>query len=931
MSGETPNKNNQSPAVTEWDSLKKYDVVEQNLQDDLLNIDDMLKSGRITEEKADEYRAEINAKLEKAKEPHLDPSSQKYFDDENLNIDFMLKSGSITEEQADRFREEVKQRAQQSAADDLELQKKLQQMEQRGEEDEFAGERNINDATGKERTRGLFDLYPQEKGESREEYIKRLHRMRELREQAEKEKVSALEHEKEAVLANEKDKTNAKAAERISPEEAERRVAQYKEIAESVANEAERRKAAYQKILERVESLQGNEEEDDENSLEKKLANLENKRNELAELYAKNRRLFVGKEKREQFKAAKAEYGKLLDECLRMQAKETFETGERELANRLKEKFDTLEESINSQLVEFAGGDLDNTDKTDEEIETERARLLKIANDALDLEWKEGSEQLKAKVNAEFLEDFLKQANALEEETVDRIDNGTILRKAVSKILANKNLKTVLIVAGIAGLAITGVGLGMGLAAGTASVGYSLTLGGAAAGAGRGALAGLVMSRQDSKNSAVRTFSSEEDIKNQLKDINILDENSDTANVADWLVNQYETAKDTDQASNRKRTAISAGLGAAFGAILSGVQIDHVSNQIQTENEQIGTTPLEHQYQAANLDQINIPEGHGISTTFQQLGGNLNDPAAFDRFTEIVHSVGDKYGLVPGDNGIVGSFAHTYPGTIDTWPVDAQAYITEVANEAARQGLVPSNTVVTGGGEAIYGPVTRIAQEIVPDAFMNFFAQATATTGVAVGAGALAGRPNRMPTAETPQNPGPETPPETPEAPTPIEEPTPETPEKPEVPEPTEPETPPEASTESETPQEEAEQPAPEETEATPNPQEQELDRNYRYMVANELRNLAANEPSIFFSEEDIDVITMENAPGGSAEQNAINDRVQDWWDNLDDRRRNIVLQYEERHNRPTIYGSALRGYLQSANILGNPSTTTPEEENPTA
>ena len=45
---------------------------------------------------------------------------------------------------------------------------------------EFSGERNINDATGKERTFSEFDIYPRMQGESSEEYGARLRKMHEM-------------------------------------------------------------------------------------------------------------------------------------------------------------------------------------------------------------------------------------------------------------------------------------------------------------------------------------------------------------------------------------------------------------------------------------------------------------------------------------------------------------------------------------------------------------------------------------------------------------------------------------------------------------------------------------------------------------------------------------------------------------------------------
>ena len=61
--------------------------------------------------------------------------------------------------------------------------------------DNFAGERNVNDKTGKERTFSEFDLYPRQPGESSEEYGARLKDMHEktakyMAEQAAKEEAS---------------------------------------------------------------------------------------------------------------------------------------------------------------------------------------------------------------------------------------------------------------------------------------------------------------------------------------------------------------------------------------------------------------------------------------------------------------------------------------------------------------------------------------------------------------------------------------------------------------------------------------------------------------------------------------------------------------------------------------------------------------------
>lgn len=138
MNGEAPNTKNEAPQATDWDSLAGYDAIQQNLQDKFLNIEDMLSSGRITEEQADKFRQEVTARAE----------------------------------------------------DEKQLQDYLGQKEQAPEED-FAGERNFNDQTGKERTFSEWDLYPRQKGETSAEYGERLQRMHELTAEADAEAEAA--------------------------------------------------------------------------------------------------------------------------------------------------------------------------------------------------------------------------------------------------------------------------------------------------------------------------------------------------------------------------------------------------------------------------------------------------------------------------------------------------------------------------------------------------------------------------------------------------------------------------------------------------------------------------------------------------------------------------------------------------------------------
>ncbi len=106
-SGEESNANYDA-----WQSLAvKQENAQQQLNDDLLNIDDMLRSGRINEEQAEHFREEVKAKAEAASKVELTEEASKQLEDDLLNIDDMLSSGRINEEQAEHFREEVKAKA----------------------------------------------------------------------------------------------------------------------------------------------------------------------------------------------------------------------------------------------------------------------------------------------------------------------------------------------------------------------------------------------------------------------------------------------------------------------------------------------------------------------------------------------------------------------------------------------------------------------------------------------------------------------------------------------------------------------------------------------------------------------------------------------------------------------------------------------------
>ena len=449
---------------------------------------------------------------------------------------------------------------------------------------------------------------------------------------------------------------------------------------------------------------------------------------ELAELYARNRRLIRTKKDSDDFDSAKEQYSEKLAELEKLKAENSYELVKDQANKDLRAKHDELGAEIIDEIKKFI---LANPDKGDdsEEIAAEKKRLIEEATKELTAEYEHMNGELKTKINSEVLNDFLNQRRELEEETIDRLDNGTLCRKIVNKVINNKTLRKVLAICAVVGLAAAGVGLAVGAATG-ATVGFAGFSGvGAAYGVAKGGFSGVLMSRQNSKNSAVHGFVNEAEIEQQVKGLDFTDLDPDTKHVANWLLDQYESAKDTDFKNNWKRTGIAGGLGAVAGALVNGIEVnantdpnaaDDLSNlkaerdnavdklsDLTADRDELqwqinlaeSPTPSgnDAQVTATNLDKINIPEGHGAYDTFIQLGG---DPARYDEFQEIMYSLDAKYGLVPGSNGetagidgTVGQYAHTYPGPIDTWPEAARNYITEVANEAAKQGLIDSTPI----------------------------------------------------------------------------------------------------------------------------------------------------------------------------------------------------------------------------------------------
>ena len=75
--------------------------------------------------------------------------------------------------------------------------------------------------------------------------------------------------------------------------------------------------------------------------------------------------------------------------------------------------------------------------------------------------------------------------------------------------------------------------------------------------------------------------------------------------------------------------------------------------------------------------------------------------------------------------------------------------------------------------------------------------------------------------------------------------------------------------------------------------------------------------------ENGIEILGMDPAPVGSERQSQTNDRIQDWWEDLDKDQKNAVLQYENE-NQKSDFGGALRNWLQSQGLLG-PTNINPE------
>ncbi len=608
---------------------------------------------------------------------------------------------------------------------------------------------------------------------------------------------------------------------------------------------------------------------------------------ELGELYAKNRRLINGRENRAAFSKIKGEYGEILDEYLRLKARETYNEGEPQMAEKLGSRIEEVKAKIQESLVDFAGGNLEQSTKTQAELDEEKERLVLEAEEILRSEYKDMAEALESKVNADFLSDYLKQAASLEEATIDKLDNGTLCRRIVNKVINNKAIKGVLIGAAIAGLTVSGIGLAAGVAAGTATIGAGFTAGGVAAGIAKGGVLGGIMSRQNSKNSAIRGLLNEEEIRRNLENTNLLAENTDGSNVASWILEQYDKANIEDKSSNRKRTLIAAGIGAAFGALASGVQVNSVSSGTVTEQGITGYESVEY-HPDVDISGVHHEAGTGIENYCVNEAHLVSSPEEFYKpggLYDIIIQSGQNNGLIEGQSG------WSFPGTVDQWSPAAEATMREAINEAARQGVIPATQ--TGGGP-IYGPITKLVENVIPDGFYNELIRVTSgITAAATGGltGGFRGTSNELNNLQTPDiTPGPV-------APEPDQSPA------------SEPE-----STVEEPAAESASEPTPS-PEPAPQPEpvaqaasETNSGPEKEPLVPQEYRNRVRTELGSIVGDEGVDIMTAEFPD--SAEMSTLYDRTLDFWNSLSDEEKTRVNDFLEQ-NAQLAQGSYLPFWLE--------------------
>ena len=98
-------------------------------------------------------------------------------------------------------------------------------------------------------------------------------------------------------------------------------------------------------------------------------------------------------------------------------------------------------------------------------------------------------------------------------------------------------------------------------------------------------------------------------------------------------------------------------------------------------------------------------------------------------------------------------------------------------------------------------------------------------------------------------------------------------------------------------------------------PQEQKSDDHNKAVTGNELQELTRREGISDFTERDIEMVAMSVT---ADKLPAANDRISEWWDNLDEAHQKVLLEYGEKHSRPSAHGNAFRFFLGTLNQFGN-------------
>ena len=483
----------------------------------------------------------------------------------------------------------------------------------------------------------------------------------------------------------------------------------------------------------------------DYEDLDKKRQELDELRPQIAELYARNRRIIVGKKNRVEFEEIKRRYNDLMDQYIRCKVGEFNDEKSSDLNRRLEEELNKYIADIQVKLTEFADEEADGHHRTQEEIDSENKRLLEEATKNAQAWYDEEYNKAKTNINTEFLEELVQQKTILAKETSNAIDNGTTCRKFISKVINNRVLKKVLTAACVAGLVATGVGVVSGLTAGTLAVSVGYTGAGVATNAAKGAALGFLMSRRDSKASRVKNFANREAIAREIENLDLTNESVDTKNVADWFMDRYAAAGKQD----RRDSIIGGVKGSVKGGVATGVVSGiHFNTPTVSTTETTGITdytPVEYgpQYGIADID---VPRGGGLYKVFEQL--NI-DPSKWGDCHKIAEQVAPKYGIVADvSKGLVSHAGgpEIMPGNPSTWNDVSQQYIRDVIDGLYTSGFIPK--VRIGGGEPIYGIISETTTTMVKNSIMSYLRDGAATALAAVTGRIIGSARERMPGPE---------------------------------------------------------------------------------------------------------------------------------------------------------------------------------------